>query len=155
MRGILFLVLGGALGGCVGNSVTPTSLPISPSANVTQPARGVSVLADATLSGQVYEVVSDSPRQTVGIAGASVYCEQCGESSHNFAETDSAGNYVFPRGVWTEGLPTFPVRVLIRKDGYHDPDGLPKTTPPNPSLPGWREVVIDGDTRFDVQLVRQ
>ena len=29
------------------------------------------------------------------------------------------------------------------------------TTPPNPSGPGWREVVIDGDTRFDMELVRR
>ena len=111
-----------------------------------------SVLANATLRGMVYEVVTGS---RVGIDGVSVYCEQCGESTHNFAYTDAAGSYVFPCGVWTEGRPAFPIRIWITKDGYKDPDGLPKPTPPNPSGPGWREVVIDGDTRFDAELVRR
>src|SRR3954468_22769925 len=70
-----------------------TSAPPRPAESV--PA-GASVLADATLSGMVYEIVSDSPRQIVGIEGVSVYCEQCGESTHNFASTDSKGIYVFP-----------------------------------------------------------
>jgi hypothetical protein len=112
------------------------------------------VLADATLSGMVYEVVGDSPRQIAGIEGVSVYCEQCGELTHNFAYSDSTGEYVFPRGVWTEGHPDFPIRIQVAKDGYQDPTGLAKPTPPNPSGPGWREVLITGDTRFDMELVR-
>ncbi len=103
----------------------------------------------------VYEVANDSSSRHVGVEGVSVYCEQCGESSHNFADTDSNGAYVFPRGVWTEGRPSFPIRILVAKDGYQDPAGLPKPTPPNPSGPGWREVVIHGDTRFDMELVRR
>ena len=132
---------------------TPTPTPPP----VVSPAGGAatSVLADATLSGMVFEIVTESPRQIVGIEGVSVYCEQCGESTHNFAYTDSKGEYVFPRGVWTEGRPSFPVRIGVAKDGYQDPPGLPKTTPPNPSGPGWREVVINGDTRFEIELVRR
>ena len=103
----------------------------------------------------MYEVISDSPREIVGIEGVAVYCEQCGESTHNYAYTDSTGNYVFPPGVWTEGRPTFPIRLWIRKTGYKDPAGLPKNTPNNPTGPGWREVVINGDTRFDAELVRE
>ena len=57
--------------------------------------------------------------------------------------------------MWTEGRPAFPIRIWIQKDGYKDPPGLPKTTPPNPSGAGWREVVINGDTRFDAELARQ
>jgi hypothetical protein len=113
------------------------------------------VLADATLSGMVYEVVSESPRTIAGIEGVTLYCEQCGESTHNWASTDSNGEYVFPHGVWTEGRPTFPARVWVGRDGYQDPSGLPKPTPPNPSGSGWREVAINGDTRFDVELVRR
>jgi hypothetical protein len=101
----------------------------------------------------VYEVVSDSPRTTAGIERVWVYCEQCGESTHNFTYTDSTGNYVFPPGVWDEGRPQFPIRVLFRKEGYKDPAGLPSNTPGNPSGLGWREVVVNGDTRFDVELV--
>ena len=111
-------------------------------------------LAEATLSGTVYERVGN-PSQPVGIEGVSVYCEQCGESTHNFALTDSTGAYVFPPGFWTEGRPTFPARVSARKDGYTDPPGRPSPTPPNPTGAGWREVVIDGDTRFDIELVRR
>lgn len=156
------LVLG--LTACSDSSIVPPGptppVPVTPAAPPTPtpaptPAPTVSVLADATLSGMVYEVVGESPRTIAGIAGASVYCEPCGESTHNFADTDSNGEYVFPRGVWTEGRPAFPIRVLVRKDGYQDPDGLAKPTPPNPSGPGWREVVINGDTRFDVELVRR
>lgn len=82
-----------------------------------------------------------------------MYCEACGESTHNFAYTDSKGEYVFPRGVWMDRPGSFPIRVSVGKDGYQDPPGLPKTTPPNPSGPGWREVLIAGDTRFEIELV--
>jgi hypothetical protein len=115
---------------------------------------GVSILADATLSGMVYEIANSSGT-IVGIEGVAVYCEQCGASTHNWANTDSKGEYVFPPGVWTEGRPSFPVRIFVQKDGYQDPAGLPTPTPPNPSGPGWREVVVNGDTRFDIELVRR
>ena len=111
-------------------------------------------LPEATLSGTVYERVGN-PSQPVGIEGVSVYCEQCGESTHNFALTDSNGAYVFPRGFWTEGRPAFPARVSATKDGYADPPGRPSPTPPNPNSAGWREVVIQGDTRFDIELIRR
>jgi hypothetical protein len=151
---IACLLLVPGLAGCSSSTEAP-SAPSPPVPSEPPVATGVSVLTDATLSGMVYEVVAESPRQIVGIEGVSVYCEPCGESTHNFADTDSKGHYVFPRGVWTEGRPSFPVRIFVKKDGYQDPPGLPKTTPPNPSGPGWREVVINGDTRFDMELVRR
>jgi len=139
-------------------ALPPAPTPVSSS----QPApaappvpTGGSVLAEATLSGRVYEVIPGSPTRTAGIEGVAVYCEPCGESTHNYAYTDAQGEYVFPRGVWTEGRPTFPVRIWIGKDGYQDPPGLAKPTPPNPVGPGWREVVMTGDTRFDIELVRR
>jgi hypothetical protein len=61
---------------------------------------------------------------------------------------------VFTKGFWTEGRPSFPARIWVGKDGYQDPKGLPKTTPPNPSGLGWREIIVNGDTRFDLELVR-
>ena len=42
--------------------------------------------------------------------------------------------------------------VLVAKEGYEDPPGL--TYPPYHS-PGAREVTINGDTRFDIELVRR
>ena len=105
---------------------------------------------DVTLTGVVFE---QTPNGRAPIAQVDVYCEPCGEGTHTFATTDSNGLYSF-RGVWTE--PThFPTRILITKAGYADPPGVPKPTPPNPSGAGWREVVVDGDTRFDVELVRR
>ena len=159
LRAIVLLLLGMALSNCSSSYAQPSSVSPSPSsASVVIPPStppAVSVLADATLTGMVYEVVSASPRVLVGIEGVAVYCEQCGESTHNWAYTDASGSYRFPHGVWTEGRPTFPARIYFEKAGYKDPDGLPKPTPPNPSLSGWREVVINGDTRFDAELVRR
>jgi hypothetical protein len=158
--GTLPLILVFELAGCGGSPTIPSTpsaaiTPLVPAAPLPVPTPGVSVLADATLSGRVYEVVTKSPPQIAGIQGVAVYSEQCGASTHNFAYTDLAGEYVFPPGVWTEGRPQFPIRISVAKDGYQDPIGIPKTTPPNPSGPGWREVVINGDTRFDIELVRR
>jgi hypothetical protein len=153
--GILVILALGYASCSDSGEASSVSAPSPPAPSQPSAGAGVSVLADATLSGIVYEVLTDSPRQIVGVEGASVYCEQCGESTHNFADTDSKGHYVFPRGVWTEGRPSFPIRIFVTKDGYQDPGGLPKPTPPNPSGPGWREVLIDGDTQFDMELVRR
>jgi len=158
MRAAMACLVAG-LGGCGGSGGLPmpspqVSTPTVP-APVPPPGTGVSVLADGTLSGRVYELVGDA-RQMVGIENVAVYCEQCGESTHSYAYTDARGEYVFPPGVWTEGRPaSFPARILVRKDGYEDPPGLPKTTPPNPTGAGWREVAIVGDTRFEMELVRR
>ena len=85
--------------------------------------------------------------ELVPIQGAEVYCEPCGEGTHTFAYTDSKGFYTFT-GVWGNQF-----SIWVRNDGYQDPPG-----PMNkgfPSGPGWRDVTINGDTRFDVQLVRR
>jgi hypothetical protein len=153
--GIACLTLA-ALGlvGCSGSAQAP-SAPSRSASSVPAPVTGESTLADATLSGMVYEVLAASPRQIAGVEGVSVYCEQCGESTHNFAYTNSNGEYAFPHGVWTEGRPEFPIRVRVARDGYQDPAALARPTPPNPAGPGWREVLIHGDTRFDMELVRR
>ena len=109
LSGIVLLMLGGAMSSCATDNAQPS--PTSPSVTIQTaptPPPPVSVLADATLSGMVYEVVSASPRQIIGIEGVSVYCEQCGESTHNFAYTDVTGSYKFPHGVWTEGASHLP-----------------------------------------------
>src|SRR5262245_28814602 len=113
---IAYLVLALGLVGCKGDTEPPVAASPLPLAPVNTPA--VSVLADATLSVVVYEVTSESSRQLVGIEGVAVYCEQCGESTHNYAQTNSKGDYVFPRGIWTEGRPAFPIRIWVGKEGY-------------------------------------
>lgn len=104
--------------------------------------------AGVTLSGVVFEVTVAGPAP---IEGAWVYCELCGEETHSWSRTDQGGAYRFS-GVW--GLGGVPTSVWIGKDGFRDPVELPLITSPNPSGPGWREVRVYGDTRFDIELVR-
>lgn len=149
----LLLVFVTTLGGC--NS---TGSPSAPS-TIQQPAAVAPgppaawppgpFTADVMLSGVVFEVTPAGP---VPIEGADVYCELCGAETHSWPVTDANGFYRFT-GVWALG--GIPTSVGIEKDGFLDPVGLPRTTPPNPSGPGWREVRIDGDTRFDIELVRR
>jgi len=84
----------------------------------------------------------------VPIAGARVYCELCGEGTHTFATADANGFYRFSGdladggGVWLS--PGIRTPVLVLADGYADPPGL-----------AGRYVLINGDTRFDMQMVRR
>lgn len=138
---------------CDGGS--PFSSPTSPSA--TSPgARPPAPPPNATytrvtLSGVVFDV---TPTGRVPLGRVDVYCEACGEFGHKLAQTDTNGFYSFTEGVWlSAGIPT---ALWVGKDGYQDPAGLPAPHGPfTPSEPGWREVTIDGDTRFDIELVRR
>jgi hypothetical protein len=107
-----------------------------------------------SLSGVVYELTPTGRRP---IAGAIVYCEPCGKETHTFATADDNGLYHFSGdlatggGVWVApGVPT-PIAVGYYNKDYEDPPGLPAMR----QGPGWREVLIDGDTRFDIELVRR
>jgi hypothetical protein len=91
------------------------------------------------------------------IAKAIVYCELCGKETHTFATADDDGFYRFSGdlasggGVWVvRGVPT-PIAVGYYNKDYQDPPGQPPTR----QGAGWREVLIDGDTRFDIELVRR
>ena len=111
-------------------------------------------LNGVSLSGVVYEL---TPTGRTPIAGAVVYCEPCGEETHSFAYADEKGFYHFSGdlatggGVWVApGVPT-PIVVGYYNKDYEDPPGLP----PSRNGPGWRDVLINGDTRFDIELVRR
>jgi hypothetical protein len=103
-------------------------------------------------------VYESTPTGRVPIPGVRVYCELCGRDTHTFATADANGFYIFPGdlasggGVWLSGGPT---PVLVEDDGYRDPTGLPSF--PGVCPPGFscREVLINGDTRFDIELVRR
>ena len=56
-----------------------------------------------------------------------------------------------PSGRGTDGFPA--TVIWVDKDGFGDPPGLPTPGLPHPS--GRRVVTIDGDTRFDIELVRR
>jgi hypothetical protein len=103
-----------------------------------------------SLSGVVYEL---TPTGAKPIARALVYCELCGKETHTFATADDDGFYHFSGdlatggGVWVvPGVPT-PIAVGFYNLDFNDPPGQLR--------PGWREVLITGDTRLDIELVRR
>jgi hypothetical protein len=154
--GIALLVLAQGVAGCGGTDSSSTPLgpsPVAPQAAPPPPRPPGSWLAGYTLtgvslSGVVYE---STPTGRVPIAGVNVYCELCGELTHTWTTADANGFYIFSGdlanggGVWLSGQPT---PLLVAKDGYGDPAAC---------LPGFscREILINGDTRFDIELVRR
>lgn len=144
------LVIAQLLTGCGGTSWQTPSAPSrvapAPAASstpvMTQTPAGF--VPNITLSGTVYEIVQDA---RVPIEGADIYCEPCLELTHSWATTDRNGFYSFT-GVWGTYFP-----ISVGKKGYEDPPGTRSTS----GFPGsgWRDVTINGDTRFDVQLVRK
>ena len=112
-------------------------------------------MADVTLSGVVSEV---TPNGLVPIEGVGVSNGEGG-----YSVTDANGFFSI-KPVWVCPCSSQPwidantTLLLLWKDGYEDPAGQ------SPSLfaqglanpgPGWRDVMINGDTRFDTQLVRR
>ena len=173
LLGLALFALAQGVSGCGGSAVSPTPL-VSASAPVTlsqQPPANAACPAPETfygcaytrqgvsLTGVVYEMTPAGP---VGIARAAVYCEACGLQTHTWATADSNGFYSFSGdlatggGVWLS--PGFLTAIGVERAGYQDPPGLAPLRGPLfhiPSGPGWREVLIEGDTRFDIQLVRR
>ena len=168
---LVFVVLAGT-SGCGGPaSSAVVSSPTAPSPVPPPPTPGAPCIfpesfygcgyarRGVSLTGVVYEVTEAG---WAGIAGAHVYCEACGLMTHTWATADSNGFYSFSGdiasggGVWVS--PGFLTAIGVERAGYQDPPGLPPLRGPLfhiPSGPGWREVLIDGDTRLDIQLVRR
>ena len=149
---VVLLALAYGLSGCAGSgsSATPLAPSPVPIQAAAPPPSSDSWLAGYTLtgvslSGVVYE---STPAGSAPIAGARVYCELCGEGTHTFATADANGFYRFSGdladggGVWLS--PGIRTPVLVLADGYADPPGL-----------AGRYVLINGDTRFDMQMVRR
>ncbi len=91
-----------------------------------------------TLSGVVFE---RTPTGTAPIEGVELYCDGCGAPyGHTFSNTGANGLYSFSY-TYSGTNP-----LLIRKAGYGDPPG---------QAPGSRRPMVDGDTRFDIELVRR
>lgn len=147
---IPLLVLLVALSGCGGSDSLPSGPSAVPPQAVVPPRTGTWLdgytLTGVSLSGTVYE---STPTGPMPIAGASVYCELCGETTHTFATTDANGFYSFPSdlanggGIWLSAGASTP--VLVRADGYYDPS----------NRQGQRYVLIVSDTRLDVELARR
>ena len=149
-RRAAFVIFGVAVGLAACNRGTP--LPPAPSTVQPPPPVPTSpvpsgVLRDYTVSGVVFEM---TPTGRMPIEGVDVYCEPCGAETHTWSTTDANGFYSFA-GVWNPGVA--PISIFVEKDGYTDPVGV--APQPNQLGPGWRDVTVNGDTRFDIELVRR
>jgi hypothetical protein len=102
------------------------------------------VLSAYTLSGAVFELTTTG---RTAVERVRVYCELCGAETHSETFTDANGIYSFT-GVWT--TPGVSTPVWFDKEGYTDPPGIQAYLGQ-----GWRHVLVSGDTRFDVELVRK
>ena len=170
LRGIVLLLLACALTGCGGyspstvsmapTSVSPSPAP-APSPPVPQPpapalpAPGYSpgyTLTAVSLSGIVIEMTATGDRP---IKDVSVYCDACGAVGHTWSYTDSSGRYSFSGdlgqrgGVWLPAGAKIP--LLVKKEGYAVVGA--ETTFADGT--GSRNVIVNGDTRFDILLVRR
>jgi hypothetical protein len=161
LTGLLLIVLAAGLAGCDGtNPTSPTPLAQQiippPAARRSGSSYGEGyTLTGVTLSGIVFE---PTPTGQVPVADVTVYCDACGEVGHTWMRTDANGYYSFTGdvdaggGIWLSRNPT---PLWVGKEGYQDPQGPPPRSTTLPSGPGWREVRITGDTRFDIELARQ
>ena len=91
-----------------------------------------------TLSGVVFESTASG---RVPIEGVQVYCDGCG---HDFQRTDANGQYLFERA--TNGA----MPLLVDLPGY----ALAGNQPVG-SNEGSVVATVEGDTRFDIELVRR
>ena len=161
--GIALLLLAQVVAGCGGTESSSTPLgpsPVAPQAAPPPPRPPGSWLAGYTLtgvsiSGVVYE---STPTGRVSIPEARIYCELCGTETHTFATADASGFYIFPvhlssgGGVWLSDGRT---PLFVENKGYRDPAGLPPFSGVCPTGFSCREVLVNGDTRFDIELVRR
>jgi len=153
----LLVVASVVLLGLVTAACEPSSSPTAPSAVTVPtpvtpaptppPSQSRPVLKpDNSLSGVVSEMTSDG---LVPLAGVEIYCDACGEFGHTRVTTDGNGAYDFGRdGIWSDAGDV--IAILITKDGYNVSGGSQ-----GPS--GWPTIYvrINGDTRFDFQMVRR
>jgi hypothetical protein len=149
----LLIVVSLVIVGLVTAACEPTSSPTAPSAvtiptpvPAPSPAPSRPVLTPARLSGVVSEMTAAG---LTPLAGVEIYCDACGEFGHTQVTTDDSGAYDFGQvGIWLAGGGSIP--ILIFKEGYDVPSGSQ-----GPLRWTQRYVTINGDTRFDFQMVRR
>ena len=164
--GFLLVMLVAGLAGCEGASPSPTTPSSARPQQSPGPAgsgRDTYSVADVNLSGVVYEV---TPMGRVPIEGVRVQSDYFHVFPAPDVVTDSQGFFSF-RGVWVCPCSWAPwvdagiTSIYVDKDGYEVPAGQPASifgrrlgtdVPPDLRL---RDVPINGDTRFDIQLVRR
>ena len=150
-RAIFLLMIAAGLASCDSAPTSPTSaapsLPPAPPPAAPPPVNANPTLTPGGLSGVVSELTADG---LLPIEGVELYCDACGEFGHTWVTTDASGAYDFGGGgIWLyPGSPR--TTILVHKDGYDDPGGSP-----GPLQWSQRYVTINGDTRFNFQLVRR
>ena len=147
--GLVLVLLAAGVAGCDNPIVSPR--PPGPSGDRGDhgPIDTTFNIADVTLSGVVYDTTSGA---RVPLAGVTVL-----NGEGNGALTDENGFYSM-RPVWVCPCAAEPwiaagtTFLWVEKAGYIDPPGTPASVFPRQG-PGTRDVRIDGDTRFDLELV--
>jgi hypothetical protein len=139
---VFSLVVAIGISGC-GAPTHPTS-PIAPQTAIVPPAvPQPATQSTYTLSGVVSEL---TPAGTMPAAGVQLYCDSCGSpDGHTFTSSDDNGFYSFS---WARnGVHS----LLVWKDGYVviGPTGMLSDGT------AVQNATVDGDTRFDIQIVRR
>jgi hypothetical protein len=119
------------------NPVTPTP-PQTPAAPTPLPSETL-----YTLSGVVFEATrnGNQPRE-----GVQVYCDSCGSPvGHTSVDTDSNGAYVFTHA--KNGR----TPLIITKAGYRVVDPSEVYSDGG----GVKVAIVNGDTRFDIEIIRE
>ena len=135
---------------CVGRSpVAPSQIPASTSRTVAPtptPTAPTTPFVYHTLSGVVFELTPDG---RAVVADVEVYCESCDPPlGHSMTKTDAAGGYNFNQAENGSHL------VWLARRGYR----LPRPDLTGPGGSGWMGGIyadVSGDTRFDVEIVRE
>jgi hypothetical protein len=135
------LVLFCILAACGSNNSVPFSTPLSPSPVPT--AAPPSAPAAYTLSGLVFESTANG---RVPVEGVHVYCDGCGSPfGHTSVFTSADGLYSFG-WAYNSTLP-----LLVQKDGYTVAGAIAVLS----NGMARRMVTINGDTQFDIELIRR
>jgi len=125
---------------CDGAAPQRITAPTAPTATFPPPVFG------GTLSGVVFETIAGA---RVPLAGVKVYCDACGPPlGHQLTETDSNGVYVLNGALAGDN------RLLLSKPGFK----LPQPVWVSATDIGWMggiDVMVNGDTRYDIEIVRQ
>jgi len=134
---------------CDGRSPVTPSLRPTPAPGTTIPTAPTTPTIPFvyhTLSGVVFELTPDG---RAVVADVEVYCESCDPPlGHSMTKTDAAGGYHFNQAEDGSHL------VLLSKPGYR----LPRPDWTGAGGIGWMGGInahVAGDTRFDIEIVRE
>jgi len=135
----LFLGIGPSACGSSGPTAPTAPPPAAAGLPTSQPA----TQATYTLSGVVYELTTTGK---LPVEGVRLYCDSCGSpDGHTHTSSDANGAYSFS---WARnGIHP----LWIWKDGY-DVIGSMGRLADGTSV---KNATVNGDTRFDVQIVRR